>query len=364
MTAGHVAELAARTGTNERLVREWLEQQGATELLDATATADESAFALPPDTPPCCSTRRPRRRRRHGHVPRRTTSPRCRGRWSRSAPAYGIPYADYGPTRPRVSDRHPAGLPAEVASWLAAVPPSRSGSSGRPRARHRLRRRLVERQHGTAHPGLVARRRPRPRLDRGGQAGRRVRARRGPGAVRAPRRRHAGRGGLDLATMFEMLHDLARPVEALRALGRPWPGRRRTRRRRAVGDAYAGRPTSRSDATTATASSHATCGDRSPRRRRHARGPYLPVGSLVIGVAAVVGSAWWGGQSHDAVAVGLAAVGPCGSGGGGGSAGWRVAALDSRSRRPRWSWRSRWGFGRRVLRPRSRTWICRRGRRG
>ena len=26
------SELAARTGTNERLVREWLEQQGATEL--------------------------------------------------------------------------------------------------------------------------------------------------------------------------------------------------------------------------------------------------------------------------------------------------------------------------------------------
>ncbi len=30
------AELASRTSTNERLVREWLEQQGATELLIAT----------------------------------------------------------------------------------------------------------------------------------------------------------------------------------------------------------------------------------------------------------------------------------------------------------------------------------------
>ena len=30
------AELATRTGTNERLVREWLEQQAATELLAAT----------------------------------------------------------------------------------------------------------------------------------------------------------------------------------------------------------------------------------------------------------------------------------------------------------------------------------------
>src|SRR5688500_8941306 len=30
------AELAARTGTNERLIREWLEQQAATEVLEAT----------------------------------------------------------------------------------------------------------------------------------------------------------------------------------------------------------------------------------------------------------------------------------------------------------------------------------------
>src|SRR5215212_7825921 len=41
------AELAARTGTNERLVREWLEQQGATRLLDATRDGDEWLFALP-----------------------------------------------------------------------------------------------------------------------------------------------------------------------------------------------------------------------------------------------------------------------------------------------------------------------------
>ena len=41
------AELAERTGTNERLVREWLEQQGATELLDATNEGGEWRFALP-----------------------------------------------------------------------------------------------------------------------------------------------------------------------------------------------------------------------------------------------------------------------------------------------------------------------------
>ena len=53
------AELAARTGTNERLVREWLEQQGATELLDATNDGGEWRFALPTGTPPYCSIRTP-----------------------------------------------------------------------------------------------------------------------------------------------------------------------------------------------------------------------------------------------------------------------------------------------------------------
>ena len=43
------AELAERTGTNERLVREWLEQQGATELLAATNDGGEWRFALPPE---------------------------------------------------------------------------------------------------------------------------------------------------------------------------------------------------------------------------------------------------------------------------------------------------------------------------
>jgi hypothetical protein len=42
------AELANRTGMNERLVREWHEQQGATELLAATNGGGEWRFALPP----------------------------------------------------------------------------------------------------------------------------------------------------------------------------------------------------------------------------------------------------------------------------------------------------------------------------
>ena len=42
------AELAARTGTNERMVREWLEQQAATEVLEATQDpAGEWRFSMP-----------------------------------------------------------------------------------------------------------------------------------------------------------------------------------------------------------------------------------------------------------------------------------------------------------------------------
>ena len=43
------AELAARTGTNERLVREWLEQQAASEILEATREPGGWRFALAPD---------------------------------------------------------------------------------------------------------------------------------------------------------------------------------------------------------------------------------------------------------------------------------------------------------------------------
>ena len=117
------AELAARTGTNERLVREWLEQQGATELLEATSDGGEWRFALPP-----------------GHadvlldpdaldgvagtvlslvadlaqVPRLVESFRT---------GVGIPYADYGPDEAEGQARGTRPVyRAEVASWLAAVP--------------------------------------------------------------------------------------------------------------------------------------------------------------------------------------------------------------------------------------------------
>lgn len=44
-----VAELAARTGTHERYVREWAEQQAVTGVLTANLSGDEPVFALSPE---------------------------------------------------------------------------------------------------------------------------------------------------------------------------------------------------------------------------------------------------------------------------------------------------------------------------
>ena len=117
------AELAARTGTNERLVREWLEQQGATELLDATHEGGEWRFALPsghaavlldPDALDGVDGAVRSLIADLAQVPRLVESFRT---------GEGIPYADYGPdeaegqalgTRPVYR--------AEIESWLAAVP--------------------------------------------------------------------------------------------------------------------------------------------------------------------------------------------------------------------------------------------------
>ncbi len=215
-TAG---ELAQRTGTNERLVREWLEQQGATGLLDASHDG-EWRFALPP-----------------GHaallldpdevdgvastvlsligdlaqVPRLVESFRT---------GVGIPYANYGPdvaegqaqgTRPIYRN--------EIKTWFAAVPGLTSRlSDGSAR--------VLDIGCGIgwssvsiaqAYPGVTVHG---VDLD--------------PGSIDAARRVAEDEGvtdqvtfevrdvatlsgaGYDVATMFEMLHDLAHPVEVLR----------------------------------------------------------------------------------------------------------------------------------------------------
>ena len=214
------AELAERTGTNERLVREWLEQQGATELLTATNEGAEWRFALPPE---------------HvdvlldpdalegvagtmlslvadlAQLPRLVESFRT---------GVGIAYADYGPdeaegqalgTRPVYR--------AEIESWFAAVPDLAErladGSA-----------RILDIGCGTGWSSVsIAQAYPGVRVD-GVDLN--------PGSIEAAQRVAVAEGvtdrvtfelrdaatlsgaGYDAALMFEMLHDLARPVEALR----------------------------------------------------------------------------------------------------------------------------------------------------
>jgi|SoiMethySBSTD1v2_1073268.scaffolds.fasta_scaffold247718_2 2-polyprenyl-3-methyl-5-hydroxy-6-metoxy-1,4-benzoquinol methylase len=213
-------ELARRTGTNERLVHEWLEQQGATELLTATNSAGEWRFSLPPD---------------HAdalldpddldgvagtmlslvadlaQLPRLVESFRT---------GEGIPYADYGPDQAegQAMGTRPI-YRAEIESWFGAIPDLAEkladGSA-----------RVLEIGCGTgwssvsiaqAYPGVTV-----DGVDLN------------PGSIEAARRVAIAEGvadrvrfelrdaatlsgaGYDVATMFEMLHDLARPVEALR----------------------------------------------------------------------------------------------------------------------------------------------------
>lgn len=215
------AELAARTGTDARLVREWLEQQGATELLDAEQDGEAWRFSLPaghaavlldPDAVDGVAGTVMSLVADLTQVPRLVESFRT-GR--------GIPYADYGPdeaegqslgTRPVYR--------SEVATWLAAVPglPERLASDGA---------RVLDIGCGVgwssvcmaqAHPGLTV---DGVDLDPGSiSAARGVAAAEGVSDRVTFELRDAATlagAGYDLATMFEMVHDLARPVEALRA---------------------------------------------------------------------------------------------------------------------------------------------------
>jgi 2-polyprenyl-3-methyl-5-hydroxy-6-metoxy-1,4-benzoquinol methylase len=238
-------ELAARTDTNERLVREWLEQQGATELLAATNDGGEWRFALPPehadvlldpDALDGVASTMLSLIADLAQVPRLVESFRT---------GVGIPYADYGPdeaegqamgTRPIYR--------TEIKSWFAAVP-------GLAERLAEGSARVLEIGCGVGWSSVsIAQAYPGVRVD-GVDLD--------PGSIEAARRVAESEGvtdrvtfevrdaatlsgaGYDVATMFEMLHDLARPVEALRiareALG---PGGVVLVADEPVGDAYAG----------------------------------------------------------------------------------------------------------------------------
>jgi SAM-dependent methyltransferase len=217
------AELAQRTGTNERMVREWLEQQTATAVIEAIGDEDEWRFKLPAEhaavlLDPAAQDGMAGTIRQLiadvGVAPRLLETFRT---------GCGIPYADYGADEAEGQALSSRPLyQSEMATWMAALPPHVQTRLAAPSGG-----RVLDIGCGLGWSSVsIAQALPNVSvlgvdLDRAS-----IEAA-GPIAWRAglaDRVRFevkdaadlAGEG-YDLATMFEMLHDLARPVEALRA---------------------------------------------------------------------------------------------------------------------------------------------------
>ena len=215
------AELAARTGTNERLIREWLEQQAATEVLEATREGEVWRFALPDDhaavlldpialdgmggmiqTQLACI----------ALVPRLTESFRS---------GIGIPFDEYGPDmiEGQAASTRPV-FQAELGSWFAAVPDI-TARLAEPGAR------VLDIGCGLGWSSvLMARQFPTAQVDGVDLDEASIRAAQATADSEGVADRvtfevrdatSLAGAGYDVATMFEMLHDLSRPVEVLRA---------------------------------------------------------------------------------------------------------------------------------------------------
>ena len=214
------AELAKRTGTNERLTREWLEQQGATELLLATNDDGEWRFALPPghadllldpDAVDGVASTMLSLTSDLAQVPRLVESFRT---------GVGIPYADYGPDQAQGQAMGTRPIyRSEIQTWFSAVPELESRlTDGDVR--------VLDIGCGVGWSSVsIAQAYPNATVD-GVDLD--------PGSIAAAHQVAEAEGvtdrvtfevrdvatlsgaDYDVATMFEMLHDLARPVEVLR----------------------------------------------------------------------------------------------------------------------------------------------------
>ena len=227
------AELAERTSTNERLVREWLEQQAATEVLEATrddatqhggsAARDSEAgawrFALPaehavvlldPDAIDGMGGTVRSLAAELAMVPRLVESFRT-GR--------GIPYAEYGPDEAdgQAMSTRPV-YRSQLSSWFVALPEVSARLAGG---------KVLDVGCGLGWSTVsIAKAFPTAQVDgvdfdlASIEAAREIAKQEGVSdRVRFEVRDAAelAGAGYDLVTFFEMLHDLARPVEALRA---------------------------------------------------------------------------------------------------------------------------------------------------
>jgi 2-polyprenyl-3-methyl-5-hydroxy-6-metoxy-1,4-benzoquinol methylase len=221
-------DLAARTGTHPRYVREWLEQQAVTGILvvdDPDADPDARRYALPPAHAEVLLD--------HESLAYFAPSARLLVASMRVLPAVetafreggGVPYAAYGAdAHEAIADgnrplfRHLLGqnwLPSipDVHARLLAEPPARVADVGCGQGWSSL---AIARAYPTARvdgfdldgPSIE---RARQNADEAGLADR----------VRFEERDAADpmlAGNYDLAIAFECIHDMARPVDALRAM--------------------------------------------------------------------------------------------------------------------------------------------------
>lgn len=217
------AELAARTDANERMTLEWLEQQAASEVLTAERGSDGWRFALPdahasallePDHPEAMAGTYQQLVAALLQLPRLVEAFRT---------GEGVPYASYGDDQvDGQAESTRAVYERELPGWFAAVPDLHRRLTGGAA-------RVLDVGCGagwssisiaTAFPGTAV---DGIDLDPASVAAARANAQSvnaenvGFDAIDAADLEGAGYAA---ATFFEMLHDLARPVEALAAARR------------------------------------------------------------------------------------------------------------------------------------------------
>ena len=213
-------ELAERTGTDERLVREWLQQQTTAGLLTASRGVDGWSYGLPtelaallldPDDPDRVTGSVLSTVAELLQLPRLLKTFRT-GR--------GIPYDDYGADESTGQAMSSRGLyRAQVPQWVDALPLARH--------LHERGGRILDVGCGHGWSTItMAEAMPSVTVDGidldpasiaaaevnrvGSRAADRV-------SFQVRDAAQLAGAGYDLVTMFEMLHDLSRPVEALRA---------------------------------------------------------------------------------------------------------------------------------------------------
>ena len=221
-------ELAARTGTNERYTREWLEQQAMAGVLDVDDTGDPFTrrFSLPPGHDEVLTDRdslsymSPVLRLTVG-----TTLP-LQALLDAYRTGGGVPYPDYGAdTREGIADMNRVMFINQLASeWIPALPDiqARLQDAKRPA-------RVADFGCGTGWSSIaIAQGFPNARVDgldvddASIEKARANAAALGLGDRVTFQVRDAGdpalAGKYDLACAFECIHDMHNPVEALRAM--------------------------------------------------------------------------------------------------------------------------------------------------